>query len=48
MIKQQYLYIITNELGLKTWQVENTLKLFESGCTVPFISRYRKEKPESG
>lgn len=35
---------ITAELGLKNWQVENTVALFEEGATIPFISRYRKEK----
>lgn len=36
--------IISNELNLKEWQVENTVELKESGATVPFISRYRKER----
>ncbi|MEI7473430.1 MAG: Tex family protein [bacterium] len=35
---------ITKELGVKNWQVENTVELFEEGATIPFISRYRKEK----
>jgi len=34
---------IANSLSLKTWQVTNTLKLFDEGATLPFISRYRKE-----
>ncbi len=31
------------ELGLSMRQIQNTLKLFEDGATVQFISRYRKE-----
>lgn len=34
---------IVSELGLSLRQVQNTLKLFEEGATVPFIARYRKE-----
>jgi len=34
---------IVSQLGLSLRQVQNTLKLFEEGATVPFISRYRKE-----
>ncbi len=34
---------IVAELGLNLRQVQNTLKLFEEGATVPFIARYRKE-----
>lgn len=34
---------ITEELGVKKWQVEAAVKLLDEGCTVPFISRYRKE-----
>lgn len=36
--------IIAEELKIALWQVENTLQLLEGGATVPFISRYRKEK----
>jgi uncharacterized protein len=35
--------IISKALGLSGWQVENALKLFEEGASIPFISRYRKE-----
>ena len=31
-------------LGVRDWQVENCVKLFEEGATIPFISRYRKER----
>ncbi len=34
---------IAEQLSLKPWQVTNTLKLFDEGATLPFISRYRKE-----
>ena len=29
---------------MKDWQVENCASLFEEGATIPFISRYRKER----
>ncbi len=35
--------ILSNEFSLKTYQVENTIKLFDDGNTIPFIARYRKE-----
>lgn len=31
------------EFGLKQWQAENAISLIESGNTIPFIARYRKE-----
>ncbi len=34
---------IAEELGIKTTQVENTIKLIDEGNTIPFIARYRKE-----
>ncbi len=36
--------LIANELHLNEHAVENTLKLLDEGCTIPFISRYRKER----
>ncbi|MFA8299646.1 MAG: Tex family protein [Hyphomicrobiales bacterium] len=36
--------IIASELNVKDWQIENTLQLLEEGATIPFISRYRKER----
>lgn len=36
--------IIASELQLPQQGVENTLRLLEEGCTIPFISRYRKER----
>ena len=34
---------VAKELNFKEPQVENTVKLFDEGATVPFIARYRKE-----
>ena len=36
--------MIAAALALSEKAVENTLELLEEGCTIPFISRYRKEK----
>ena len=36
--------IIARQLSLPQDGVENTLKLLDEGCTIPFISRYRKER----
>jgi len=36
--------LISTELHLQEHAVENTLKLLDEGCTIPFISRYRKER----
>ena len=36
--------IIAHELALPERGVANTLQLLEEGCTIPFISRYRKER----
>ncbi|MCU0429636.1 MAG: RNA-binding transcriptional accessory protein [Cytophagaceae bacterium] len=35
--------VIATELSVKEWQVKATAELLETGATVPFISRYRKE-----
>lgn len=35
--------IITEELQVKSHQVDAAVKLIDEGCTIPFISRYRKE-----
>lgn len=37
------LQILTDELGIKRWQVEKAVELYDDGNTVPFIARYRKE-----
>jgi uncharacterized protein len=39
-----YARIISKELSLPEREVENTVQLLDEGCTIPFISRYRKER----
>ena len=39
--------VIAERLNLGLVQVKNTLELIEEGATVPFISRYRKERTGS-
>lgn len=34
---------LIQEFKLKPFQVQNTIKLVDEGCTIPFIARYRKE-----
>ncbi len=46
-MKDIYLHKIASDLGVKVWQVENTIELLSQGATVPFISRYRKERTGS-
>lgn len=43
-MKDLYIRAIAEKLALKDWQVENCTKLFEEGATIPFVSRYRKER----
>lgn len=43
-MKEIYIQEIAHRLEVKPWQVENCERLFEEGATIPFISRYRKEK----
>ena len=43
-MKEIYIKYIAQRLEVKDWQVENCAKLFEEGATIPFISRYRKER----
>lgn len=38
-----YSKLISAETGIPERQVHATLKLLDEGCTIPFISRYRKE-----
>jgi len=40
---EKYTAIISSELGLTKASVFNTLTLLETGATIPFIARYRKE-----
>lgn len=39
--------LIADQLNLQIFQVNNTIQLLEEKATVPFISRYRKEKTGS-
>ncbi|MBR3946875.1 MAG: RNA-binding transcriptional accessory protein [Bacteroidales bacterium] len=41
---QNIFSIISSELGISERQVANTVALLDDGCTIPFISRYRKER----
>ena len=43
-MKNIYIKYIAGRLEVKEWQVENCATLFEEGATIPFISRYRKER----
>ena len=47
MDKELLLKSLAAELNLKDFQVRNTIELLEEGATIPFISRYRKEKTGS-
>ena len=43
-MKDIYVKAIAARLDVKDWQVETCVSLFEEGATIPFISRYRKER----
>ena len=43
-MKKIYIDHIAGLLQRKDWQIENCILMFEEGGTIPFISRYRKEK----
>lgn len=43
-MKEIYINYIAERLMVKAWQVENCADMFAQGDTIPFISRYRKEK----
>ena len=43
-MKDIYIKAIAQRLEVKDWQVENCAGLFEEGATIPFVSRYRKER----
>lgn len=43
-MKDNYIDYIAGKMNLRAWQVENCARMFEEGDTIPFISRYRKEK----
>jgi uncharacterized protein len=40
-------HLISQELSVNLWQVENALELLQEGATIPFIARYRKERTGS-
>jgi len=40
---EKHIKKISSTLSINEWQVENTIRLFDDGATIPFISRYRKE-----
>ncbi|MBO4645557.1 MAG: RNA-binding transcriptional accessory protein [Bacteroidales bacterium] len=44
---RNYAAVIAQELNLQKQQVENVLQLLDSGATIPFIARYRKEATDS-
>ena len=44
MEKNIFAKLIAQKLGLQENNVAGTLALLEEGCTIPFISRYRKER----
>ena len=44
MEKNIFARLIASVLNLQERAVANTLALLEEGCTIPFISRYRKER----
>jgi uncharacterized protein len=46
-MNDNHVKIIASNLKVEQWQVKNTLHLFEEAATIPFISRYRKEKTGS-
>ena len=41
---EKFSEIIAARLSISRRSTENTLQLLEDGCTIPFISRYRKER----
>lgn len=41
---ETFLSNLAKELGIESWQIRNFIELRESGATIPFIARYRKEK----
>lgn len=42
-----YIDHMAGQLKVASWQIENCVELFDEGATVPFISRYRKERTGS-
>lgn len=46
-MEQKIIQRIAQQVGLQVNQVANTIQLLDEGATVPFISRYRKERTGS-
>jgi uncharacterized protein len=46
-LDSKILELITHSLGIREQSVKNTLELLMEGATIPFISRYRKERTGS-
>lgn len=44
---QKVIQLIANQIGIQVFQAANTIALLDEGATVPFISRYRKERTGS-
>ena len=44
MEKNIFARLIAQQLNLQERAIDNTLALLDEGCTIPFISRYRKER----
>lgn len=44
---KNYAKLIAQELKIREEQVQNTLELLQSGATIPFVARYRKEATDS-
>ncbi len=44
MLNNRELDFISKKLGISAGQIKATVELLEEGNTVPFISRYRKER----
>jgi len=42
-----YIDHIAGQLSVAPWQIEHCVELFDEGATIPFISRYRKERTGS-
>lgn len=46
-MNEQIILKVVDLLSLQKWQVEQTFELLDEGATIPFISRYRKERTGS-
>ncbi|VAW23546.1 Transcription accessory protein (S1 RNA-binding domain) [hydrothermal vent metagenome] len=46
-MNDKIIQVITNIIGLQPVRVKNTIELLKEGATIPFISRYRKERTGS-